>query len=135
LPLKERLAVIEMQIVKVTEQADWNEQPDLPNENEIRAFAQDATPVLGGLSFDLKRSIVLKTIEKVVGTQEQLQVYGYIPIKSNVALCSDHRHGANSTTLFEKPIDSKRIPFYFEIKLPPPLKRGVDYGFRKGISG
>jgi hypothetical protein len=40
-------------------------------------------------------------------------------------------HGANTTTLLEKPIDAKQIPFYFEIKLPPPLKRGVDYGFKK----
>ena len=26
--------------------------------------------------------------------------------------------------------EAKLIPFSFEIKLPPPLKRGVDYGFR-----
>jgi len=27
---------------------------------------------------------------------------------------------------------TKLIPFYFDIKIPSPLKRGVDYGFKKG---
>jgi hypothetical protein len=25
----------------------------------------------------------------------------------------------------------KSIPFEFTVKIPPPLKRGVDYGFKK----
>ena len=132
LPLKERLAVIEGQIAQAAQIVPRIDEAGLPNENEIRTFAQEATAALDGLSFDLKRSIVLNTIEKVVGTQEKLQIYGSIPI-TNVSLCSNHRHGANAIAHVEKSIDAKQIPFYFEINLPPPLRRGVDYGFGTGV--
>ena len=43
----------------------------------------------------------------------------------------EHRQGKDAISLFQNPINSKQIPFYFEVKLPPPLRRGVDYGFTK----
>jgi len=38
----------------------------------------------------------------------------------------------NTNTLFQTQGNTKLIPFYFEVKMPPPLKSGVDYGFKKG---
>ena len=40
--------------------------------------------------------------------------------------------GLNTNTLFQTQGNTKLIPFYFEVKMPSPLKRGVDYGFKKG---
>src|SRR3989344_78126 len=39
-----------------------------------------------------------------------------------------YRHGMNTM----QHSHTKLIPFYFDIKIPSPLKRGVDYGFKKG---
>jgi hypothetical protein len=39
-----------------------------------------------------------------------------------------NRHGLNTTP----PVDNVGIPFYFDLKMPLPLVRGVDYGFKKG---
>lgn len=44
-----------------------------------------------------------------------------------------HRHGTNTTRHDDERsifVSGKLIPFEFKIELPPPLKRGVDYGFR-----
>jgi hypothetical protein len=41
------------------------------------------------------------------------------------------RHGRDAIELFHNPMDSKQIPFFLEIKLPPPLRRGIDYGITK----
>ena len=42
------------------------------------------------------------------------------------------RQCLDTNTLFRTQGDTKLIPFYFEVKMPSPLKRGVDYGFKKG---
>jgi hypothetical protein len=42
-----------------------------------------------------------------------------------------HRHPLNTDPLFENTRNIKQIPFFFEIKLPPPQRRGIDNGFRK----
>ena len=41
-----------------------------------------------------------------------------------------HRNRANTTRHNDTGESAKLIPFSFTIKLPLPLKRGVDYGFR-----
>ena len=47
-----------------------------------------------------------------------------------------YRYGADS---IQPPINnnfrSKSIPFEFTVKIPPPLRRGVDYGFKKEVNG
>ena len=47
---------------------------------------------------------------------------------------SKHWHGVNTN---QHSIISKGIPFEFKIKLPPPLRNGIDYGFKssKLVSG
>ena len=38
----------------------------------------------------------------------------------------------DTNSLFKKVGNTKLIPFYFDVKMPPPLRRGTDYGFKKG---
>lgn len=40
--------------------------------------------------------------------------------------------GLDTNTLFQTQGNTKLTPFYFEVKMPSPLKRGVDCGFKKG---
>ena len=83
----------------------------VPNKREIEKFAKVVSQKLHNLNFDLKREIVLSTVEKVVGTQEKLQVYGYIPI-NHVKFKTIGRYSQNTT--------QHLIPFSFIIKLPRP---------------
>lgn len=53
------------------------------------------------------------------------------PLNSDYHGKVKHRHGQDINALFGYSSNSKQIPFYFEVKLPPPLRRGVDYGFKK----
>jgi hypothetical protein len=57
--------------------------------------------------------------------------------KNHVFLLSKYRHTTNSTQhsgIFNDCLANctKKIPFEFTLKLPAPLRTGIDYGFRKG---
>ena len=124
-PVRERIASLEGQIAKAQEVRPEGASLSLLEPHEIEAFATSAARALEDLNFESKRAIVMSVIDKVVATQEMLEVYGYIPITDHVELCSEYRDG----------VDAMRqsgflLPFEFTISLPPPLKRGVNYGFR-----
>lgn len=55
-------------------------------------IAKEATTKLKNLNFEVKRRIVVSVVDKIIGNQQKLQVYGYIPINQNVSFCSKHRH-------------------------------------------
>lgn len=42
-----------------------------------------------------------------------------------------NRHGVNTSRHGGSVDGSKYIPFEFTLKLPPPLRNGIDYGFRR----
>lgn len=51
----------------------------------------------------------------------------------HVIIC---RHGLDTTRHAFSEAGEKMVPFSFTIDLPPPLKTGVDYGFRpQNVSG
>lgn len=127
-PILKKVGSLEYQIAQSKQGQDENEKLSKPIACEIEEFAKESTEKLETLSFNSKRGIVVHVVEKVIATQEKLQVSGFIPIKSNVSFCSIHRHGVNTNT----PGNDRKIPFYFEIKMPLPLRRGIDYGFKKG---
>ncbi len=81
-PIKERLSVLQAQILKIEEQGRQLETVTTPQEDEIKMYASKAVKGLKSLSFAQKREIVLSTIDRVVGTQDQLSVYGFIPVTS-----------------------------------------------------
>jgi site-specific DNA recombinase len=128
LPIRDKIEKLKYQIEKSKEETNLQNTLNKPSKEEIDVFAQSSIKTLTNLNFKAKKSIIVSVIEKVVGTQKELQVYGYIPIlKQDVELCSSDR---NSLNTIEYNSLQKGIPFSFNIKLPPPLKTGVDYGFR-----
>jgi site-specific DNA recombinase len=127
-PLKEKIATIELRLSEAKEETTLMRPNVIPSKDEIQLFADEARNLLHDLNFTQKRAIVLDTVERVVGTQGELQVYGYISIKDYVELRTDDRHGLISPQHSHVP----KIPFELVIELPPPLRRGVDYGFLPG---
>jgi len=69
-------------------------QATAPEESEIDNFALLAKQTLLDLSFESKKAILQNVVDKVVATQKEVLIYGYLPIEENidVALCSIHRN-------------------------------------------
>ncbi len=63
---------------------------ELPLPDQIEEFAEKSVKVPGDLNFESKQAIVRSVVDKIVGTQERLQVSGFILITylSNGALWS-----------------------------------------------
>ena len=131
-PVRERIASLEGQIAKAREVRPEEDSLAALEPHEIEAFAASAARALEDLNFESKRAIVMNVIDKVVATQETLEVYGYIPITDHVELCSEYRDAANTTRHGRDSRSSKSVPFELVIPLPPPLRRGIDYGFLPG---
>ena len=132
IPIRERISSLQGQIEKNKQQANQVNTIALPDKEDIKIFSERALKTLENLSFASRRTIIINVIEKIIGTQEKLLVYGNIPINENshVAFSSNDRYGLDTT---RHTIESKNailIPFSFNIKLPPPLQRGIDYGFK-----
>jgi len=121
-PINERLAALEGRVTTV--QALRTNAARLPSEKEIRQFAQQASKTLQNLNFDQKRAIVREVVDRVVGTQERLHVYGAIPIAHgkheliqrdgadttqpktlNVGYKTIHRHRVDTTRREDLPSD------------------------------
>ena len=127
-PLNEKIRGLEAQIAKAGEQRQTMEADVPPSIDDIEQFASKARESLSGLNFEQKRAIVMNTVDKVIGTQQRLQVIGYISIPDHVELRTSDRHGLSATPHFL----ARRIPFELIMPMPPPLRRGVDYGFMPG---
>src|SRR5947209_16903005 len=89
---------------------------EMPSADEIKKFSDAAQKMLHNLSFQARRAILLSTVEKIVGTPQQLQVHGYIPVKDHVEFKTSDRHGVNAT----RHPKTCQIPFEVCIALPPP---------------
>ena len=81
-PVREKISALELQLAKFNQEARHIDVTVLPGREELKSFTDEARETLHDLSFEQKRAIVLNTVEKIIGTQQQLQVYGYIPIVS-----------------------------------------------------
>lgn len=92
-PIRDRIASLEDQIAQAgILRMQLNDDP-LPKPHEIEAFAARATEILQNLNFEGKREIVRDVIEKIVATQQELQVFGRIPLTLNhVAYKTGYRH-------------------------------------------
>ena len=90
-PVLEKARSLEHQIIQA-KQDQAEIKTSRPTEYEVEEFAKEAIEKLKDLNFKSKRAIVMSVVEKVVSTQEKLQINGYIPIKSNVIFCSEHRN-------------------------------------------
>ncbi|MFA5744705.1 MAG: recombinase family protein, partial [Candidatus Paceibacterota bacterium] len=83
IPLREEVTSLELQISRARQELQRVDLQTAPNEEEIAIFAESARKILHDLSFDQKRAIVLNTVEKIIGTQEQLHVSGYISVTTH----------------------------------------------------
>jgi hypothetical protein len=92
LPLKEKITLFENQITKAETEKERSGGLQLPKKTEINAFSRKAQKSLLDLNFTAKKAIVSTILEKVVGTKEELHVYGHIPITQNVEYFPSHRY-------------------------------------------
>ena len=140
--VRERITELEVQITAAQGEAEDKPVHEMPSREEIEAFTEKAKTALQNLTFQAKRAIVLNTIEKVIGTKDHLQVFGYIPITQNVEFKTDHRyrqdpkghgfnfeienvefktsdrHRQNTKRHYYAVEDLKLVPFAFDIDLP-----------------
>jgi len=93
LPVREKILSLETQINEARQRKGQITNTSLPSKENIEAFANKAIEALKSLSFQAKRAIMNNVIDKIVGTREQLQVNGYLPITENhVEYFTIHRH-------------------------------------------
>ena len=76
-PLNEKIKGLEAQIAKAGEQRQAMKADVPPTADDIERFATQARQTLNGLNFEEKRAIVMNTVDRVIGTQQELQVFGY----------------------------------------------------------
>ena len=93
-PLREKISQLETQIANAANEASQT-RLETPSKQEMAVFAEKAKEkTLQDLKFETKRAIILNTIERVVSTQSQLQVIGYIPLYAQ--LFTHHRNRGSS---------------------------------------
>ena len=122
-PVREKIALYESQILK-SEQADRElETTPLPDEKEVAAFAREASGAIKGLDFKARKAIIANVVERVVGTKDKLQVYGFIPVTSetNVNVFTNDRYRQEIPRCLFYKENKPRFPFYLEIDLKPPM--------------
>jgi site-specific DNA recombinase len=128
-PVRQKIGSVEGEITKALASREGLAEVAPLGPHELQAFAERAARALADLGFEEKRAVVMNVIDKVVATRKGLEVYGIIPAADDIGLCTNHRHGANTTRYGSAARFMKSIPFDVTIPLPPPLQRGVDYGF------
>jgi site-specific DNA recombinase len=77
--VKTKQTGIEGQINALKEQA-LEVPKNLPNREQIKSFVQKAQELLPILGFETKRAIVRELVEKIVASQREMTVYGYLPL-------------------------------------------------------
>lgn len=121
IPVREKINAYETQILKAEQVEREALSIPLPDDQEMEALAQESAVTLHDLKFEQKKGIVSNVVEKVVGTRNRLQVYGFIPV-TNVNVCTSDRHRWNTPRHDFDEDDRKIIPFQFEVDIP----RSVD---------
>lgn len=133
-PIRDKTEVLVIQIDKAKLEESEKKVLLLPTESEIEVFTKKATNLLQSLNFESKKVIIKNVVERITGTPKGLLVYGYIPIDdlNHVSLCSSYwnRQNTKAQELSTSNKELTKIPFEFTIDLPPPLQRGIDYGFK-----
>jgi hypothetical protein len=83
-------------------------------------FASEASKAIQDLDFTAKKAIITNVVERVVGTREKLQVYGFIPVttEKNVNVFTNDRYRQDTPRHGFDENCQKLIPFHFEINIP-----------------
>lgn len=92
-PLRDRISLLESQVLKAEKERSEINGAQLPTKMDIRKYSTKAAKALSNLNFDQKRAIMMNVLDKIVGTQEKLDVSGFLPITPNhVELKTKYRH-------------------------------------------
>lgn len=91
-PIRGKISLLNNQIAQAEMKNELVDERVVPKLSDIELFAQRASEELQNLNFSSKKAIVRNIIEKVVGQREQLHVYGYIPVKSNINVFTINRN-------------------------------------------
>jgi len=81
-PIRWKISQLETQITNATQKVSEQRVEDAPSKTDIELFAEKTKRTIGNLNFSQKREIVLSTVEKIVGTKQNLRVSGYIPVNN-----------------------------------------------------
>jgi hypothetical protein len=114
------MALYESQILKSEQEKLEQQAAPLPDAKEVAVFAREASKVLQNLNFTAKKTIVTSVVERVAGTRDKLQVYGFIPVttETNVNVFTNDRHRQDTPRHFFDENSIKLIPFRFEVDIP-----------------
>ena len=119
-PIREKIALHESQILK-SEQAERELQTTpLPDEKEVAIFAREASRAIQGLDFKAKKVVIANVVERVVGTRGKLQIYGFIPVtsESHVEVFTNDRYRQCTPRHgFDENSQKKQIPFCLEVDI------------------
>ncbi|MCW3120912.1 MAG: recombinase family protein, partial [Flavipsychrobacter sp.] len=112
-PLRDRRTEVTTSMGLVKSQAE-TDSDKFPKISDIEKFTSCAKKTLMNLDFNAKRNIVLKVVDRVAITGNQLAVFGHIPMDDGFELCSNGRNGVN--TMRQTKIAAS-IPFEININL------------------
>ncbi|MFA6397243.1 MAG: recombinase family protein [Candidatus Paceibacterota bacterium] len=90
-PVKEKILSFNNQITNAQLESQQVDQKTFPEFSQLEIFAKKASEALNNLNFNAKKAIIRGIIDKVVGNKQELQVYGRIPIESNINVFSFNR--------------------------------------------
>lgn len=125
-PIRTQIATVENEISQSKESPKTNEIKEF-SDADILNFAEKCRRGLPNLSFEEKKAIIAKTVERIDGSREQLTITGYLPIaESNVELCTNCRDGQYTMQKMRYSLlpDKKGLPFKLMVNLPT---KGLSY--------
>ncbi|MBI2063877.1 MAG: recombinase family protein [Candidatus Yanofskybacteria bacterium] len=104
-PLRNRVAILESQIAKASQESEHLGVDAIPSLGEIRAFAKVATERLKNLNFETKQVIVRKIVDKIMSSQRQLEVHCLLPLTLDyVVYETSHRYSRAAKRGKEHPL-------------------------------
>lgn len=83
-PIKEKIGLLNEQIEKGKIESRQLVNMKTPTKEEIQTFCDQVVRSMKNLKFEAKQAIVRNVIEKVVDTNNELLISGYIPLNINV---------------------------------------------------
>ena len=90
-PIKAKIAGLENELTQAAAALTKLKEAPVPTNRQVEAFAAKAAGTLLDLNFEAKRAIVMNIVDRVIGTQKELQVYGFIPVTNYVEYKTSNR--------------------------------------------
>lgn len=91
-PIKAKIAGLENELAQAAAALTKLKEAPVPTNRQVEAFAAKAAGTLLDLNFEAKRAIVMNIVDRVIGTQKELQVYGFIPVTNYVEYKTSNRY-------------------------------------------